>query len=74
MKKPICALSMLLLKYSIAAGLLHTYVHETYSITLIQYLSLLWQTTFKTVHHDPKVGIKSCRDARECVSFMYAYI
>ena len=27
--------------------------------------------TFKTINHAAKVGIKSCRDVRECINFVH---
>ena len=60
---------MYLLKYRNAAGLLYTaYTNETYSLAPLQDLI---PTTFITIHHNAKVGIKSCRYARECVSFVH---
>ena len=32
---------------------------------------VLWLTTLIAIHHDAKVGIKYCSDARECVSFVH---
>ena len=67
---------MCLLKYTVAAGLLHTYIaayiKETHSLSPLQDFSLQ-QTVFKALHHDVKVGYKSCRGVGECVSCVHVY-
>ena len=54
---------------------IHTCTNETHSLAPLQDLiPILWQTTFIAVHHDAKVGIKSCRGATEYVSFVHVCI
>ena len=54
---------------------IHTYINETHSLAPLQDLiPILWQATFKVMHHNTKVGIKSCRGARACVSFVHIYV
>ena len=63
---------MCLLKYRIAAQWVATYIRtctsETHSLAPLQHLI---PTLANNIHHDTKVGIKFCRDARECVSFVH---
>ena len=52
---------------------IHTCTNETHSLALLQdlipTLAASWHS--KQKHHAAKVGIKSCRSARECVSFVH---
>ena len=46
----------------------HTCTNETHSLAPLQDLipTFNWQPAFKAKHYAAKVGIKSCRGAREC--------
>ena len=59
---------MCLLKYTIAV---HTCTNETHSLAPLQDLTLILAASVQSKHHAAKVGIKSCRCARECVSFVH---
>ena len=56
---------------------LGSYIHvtstvNTHSLVPLQDLiSTLATITFEAIHHATKVGIKSCRGARECISFVH---
>ena len=60
---------------------IHSYTNETQTLaplqdliptTLHHYITRK-QQTHAALHHDVKLGIKSCRGARECVSLVHVY-
>ena len=50
---------------------IHTCTNETYSLAPLQDLIPTLANNILAKHHDAKVGIKSCRGAREYVSFVH---
>ena len=51
---------------------IHVCINETYSLANLQDLIPTLAGSYDYKQHNPaKVGIKSCRFARECVSFMH---
>ena len=63
-------LHVLQLKYTIAAGYLHGQI-TSFSNISTKFNPLLWQHEVVITILTAEVGIKSCRGARECVSFVY---
>ena len=55
------------------ATYIDTCTNETHSLALLQELIPTLATVFikHYIMHVPKVGINSCRSARECVSFVH---
>ena len=50
---------------------IHTCTNETYSLAPLQDLIPTLANNILAKHHDAEVGIKSCRGARENVSFVH---